>query len=73
MKMLRPRWRAVGFILGMLWLTEPRAYAYLDGGSGSSLIQFLLAGSAGVAVAVRLWWSKFTARWKKDKKPKAEP
>ncbi len=31
---------------------------YLDPGSGSFLIQLLLAAALGIGVAVRLYWSK---------------
>lgn len=44
------------FILGCL-LTTP-AYAYLDGGTGSVLVQGLLAGIAGFLTVLRLYWQK---------------
>lgn len=31
---------------------------YLDPGSGSFLIQLLLAGALGIGVATRMYWSK---------------
>lgn len=34
------------------------AHAYLDPGSGSMLLQLILGGVAGVAVAVKLYWRK---------------
>lgn len=34
------------------------AQAYLDPASGSLLLQILLGGIAGVAVAVKLYWHK---------------
>ncbi|MCF8063124.1 MAG: hypothetical protein K9M82_11445 [Deltaproteobacteria bacterium] len=34
------------------------AYAYLDPGSGSMLLQILLGGVAGVAVIGKLYWSR---------------
>ncbi len=37
-------------------LAMPRLY--LDPGSGSFLIQLLLAAALGIGVAVRLYWSK---------------
>jgi len=32
------------------------AYAYLDAGSGSMLLQLLVGGVAGVMMAVKLYW-----------------
>jgi hypothetical protein len=37
--------------------TSP-AHAYLDPGTGSVLLQLLLGGVAGFAVAVKLYWHK---------------
>ena len=34
--------------------------AYLDPGSGSMILQALLAGVAGVAVVVKLYWRRLT-------------
>ena len=38
------------------------AAAYVDGGSGSLLLQLLLAGIAGASVMVRLYWSRLMQR-----------
>ena len=38
--------------------TSP-AYAYLDPGTGSILLQVLLGGAAGVAIVGKLYWHKF--------------
>ena len=35
--------------------------AYIDPGSGSMLLQMLLGGIAGVAVAVRMYWHRLRA------------
>ena len=35
--------------------------AYIDPGSGSMLLQVLLGGIAGVAVAVRMYWHRLRA------------
>jgi hypothetical protein len=34
------------------------AYAYLDPGTGSFVLQMLLGGIAGAMVVARLWWEK---------------
>jgi len=38
------------------------AYAYLDPGSGSMMVQLLLGGVAGVVVLVRLYWGWLLTR-----------
>lgn len=39
------------------------ARAYLDPGSGSMLLQLVLGGFAGVAVAIRLYWRRLRGRF----------
>jgi len=39
--------------------TPSPALAYLDPASGSMLLQLLLGGIAGIAVAARLFWRRF--------------
>lgn len=41
--------------------------AYLDPGTGSFIIQMILAGVLGIAVAVRIYWKKIVAFFSKDK------
>ncbi|MGE5236169.1 MAG: hypothetical protein ACM3O7_07465 [Acidobacteriota bacterium] len=38
------------------------AYAYLDPGAGSVMLQLILGGLAGLAVTVRLFWRRITGR-----------
>ena len=40
---------------------------YLDPGSGSFIIQMLLAGLLGIAVAVRIYWKKIVAFFTRNK------
>ena len=49
------------FVAIVLASTEP-AYAYLDPGSGSMMLQALLGGIAGLAVVIRLYWRRFSER-----------
>ncbi|MCA9396280.1 MAG: hypothetical protein KC649_03840 [Candidatus Omnitrophica bacterium] len=42
-----------------------RAYAYIDPGSGSYLFQLLIAGIMGSLFAVKTFWHKITAFFKK--------
>lgn len=44
--------------LGLSGLAAP-AYAYLDPGTGSMILQVLLGGFAGVALAGKLYWRRF--------------
>ena len=40
------------------------AFAYVDPGSGSILLQLLLGGIAGVGVIVKLYWRRFKDRFR---------
>lgn len=46
----------------LLLSTEQNAHAYLDPGSGSMLLQLVLGGVAGLAVAAKLAWKRLWAR-----------
>ena len=45
------------------------AYAYLDPGTGSMLLQLLLGGFAGVLVVGKLYWHRIKAFVGRDPKP----
>ena len=47
-------------ILLLLALSGP-AHAYIDPSAGSVLLQLILGGIAGVLVALRLYWNRLTA------------
>lgn len=56
------------FILFLaLTFVEP-VYAYLDPGTGSAILQGLLAGLAALAVVVKLYWHRLVKffRFRKD-------
>jgi hypothetical protein len=61
----RTLWIFLGFCL-----CAPKVHAYLDPGSGSMLVQILLAGVAGLAVAIKVFWRRILAFFGlvKDKK-----
>ena len=40
---------------------------YLDPGSGSFIIQMVLAGFFGIAIAIRIYWKKIVAFFRKGK------
>ena len=47
-------------ILALALFTQP-AWAYLDPGTGSMLLQVILGGIAAVGVAIKLGWHKIRA------------
>jgi hypothetical protein len=47
-----------GLLVGTLTST---AHAYLDAGTGSLILQVLLGGFAGLALAGKLYWQKFVS------------
>lgn len=40
--------------------------AYLDAGSGSLIVQAVVGGAAGAAVAAKLYWRRVTARFRRE-------
>ena len=52
------RRRSAAAVLGVLVLYVPAAHAYLDPGTGSVILQVLLGGLAGLAVAIKLFWHR---------------
>lgn len=53
----------VTVVFAVLALPAP-AMAYLDPASGSMLLQLVLGGVAGAAVALRLFWRRLVARFR---------
>ena len=47
-------------------LAASPAYAYLDPGTGSALIQGLIAAVAAIGVTLKLYWHKFIALFSKS-------
>lgn len=45
----------------LLTLFSLNAYAYLDPGTGSVLLQVILGGIAAVGVIVKMYWHRFRA------------
>ena len=48
----------------IIFLLKP--LAYLDPGSGSFIIQMLLAGLLGIGVGVRIYWKKIVAFFQQE-------
>lgn len=42
-----------------LGMSATSAHAYLDAGTGSMILQVILGGAAGLAIAGKLYWYKF--------------
>ena len=53
--MMKPRYWLV--VLSLCGLAQP-AFAYLDPGTGSMMLQVILGGIAAVGVALKLFWHK---------------
>jgi hypothetical protein len=51
----------VGLAVLFVGLSTTSAHAYLDAGTGSMILQLLLGGVAGLAIAGKLYWYKFLA------------
>jgi hypothetical protein len=47
----------------LLLFSTQNAYAYLDPGTGSMILQGLIGGIAGGMFALRLYWSKLKSRF----------
>lgn len=45
-------------------------FAYLDPGTGSAIVQAVIGGAIAIAAIVRIYWSKITAVFTKDKSKK---
>jgi hypothetical protein len=67
-------------IISILMLITAPAYAYLDSGTGSVIIQMLFAGIAGLLAILKLYWEKAKASWrwfchlfKRKQKPESKP
>ncbi len=56
--------------LGVVLAARTPAYAYLDAGTGSMLIQLLLGGFAGLAVIIKMYWGRLRNRLRPGSRPK---
>ena len=53
----------------MVGILTSSAYAYLDPGTGSIILQVLLGGVTGLALAGKLYWRKFRSLLGFKRKP----
>lgn len=55
-----------------LFIPPLRAHAYLDPGSGSFLLQLLIAGLVGAAFIIKGFWGKIKAFFRRGDESKAD-
>ena len=67
----RGRVRSAAPVLVFAVLFAPDAWAYLDPGTGSILLQGLIAGIAAATTVVSLYWQKTKAIWRSWFGPKS--
>lgn len=61
------RFMAMFVVLALSFLVFPqRAYAYLDPGTGSYLLQLLIAGILGASMAIKIFWVNIKAFFSKS-------
>jgi hypothetical protein len=61
-----------GFVLFLCTALPATAFAYLDPGTGSMLLQVVLGGIAALGVALKLFWYRIIAFLGFKKKPASE-
>lgn len=60
-------------VIGLWLILEESAYAYLDPGSGSMILQIVLGGLAGAALVIKTFWHRIVTFFKIRKdEPKSE-
>jgi hypothetical protein len=52
-------------LFALLLITTP-AYAYLDSGTGSMILQGLIAGIAMISLTIKMYWCKFIGMFRKQ-------
>ncbi len=62
-------WMACYAAAWAMFLAEP-AYAYVDPGTGSMMVQMIIAGAAAGFTAIGLYWSKFIGLIRRDRRTK---
>ena len=58
MKYFKNLLTAIGFIILFYLIAPNRIYAYLDAGSGSYVIQIIIAIAVGGAFGIKIFWRK---------------
>jgi uncharacterized membrane protein len=60
--------RAITLLILSLFLLPLSGYGYIDLGSGSYIIQLIIAGFVGFSLSVRIFWKKIKTRFSKKSK-----
>jgi len=60
--------RFAAVLISGLFLLPLCGYGYIDLGSGSYIIQLLIAGFVGFSLSIRIFWKKIRSRFSKKKK-----
>ena len=57
--------RLTVFLLSALLILPLAGYGYIDLGSGSYIIQLIIAGFVGISLSFRIFWKKIKQRFSK--------
>lgn len=60
--------RILAPVIVLLGLFSPPAFGYMDPGSGSLLLQIILGGLAGLAVAGKLFWHRLVSLFRPQRR-----
>jgi hypothetical protein len=55
----------IPFFLLFFFIFEPKVCAYLDPGTGSYILQLLIAGFASAILALKIFWKKLASVFKR--------
>ena len=58
------------YLFSFIFLFNTNAYAYLDPGLGSIILQGIVAAIAATSLTIKIYWQKIKSFFKKKKKDK---
>ncbi len=61
--------RSAALLISGFFLLPLCGYGYIDLGSGSYIIQLIIAGFVGFSLSIRIFWKKIKTRFSKKTKP----
>ena len=61
--------RVAAIVVVMAFLTPLRALAYIDPGTGSYVIQLLIAAFIGISFSIKIFWKKIVRFFSKKSRP----
>jgi hypothetical protein len=56
------------FLTSLIWIINTNAYAYIDPGLGSILLQATIGAIAATSLTIKIYWQNIKAFFKKRKK-----